>query len=116
MRGSRQQNSRPIVAGKHQRAFDRAGGEHHRARAYLPQPLTRLMSRQGREMVVEPLTEADEIVREIAEGGGARKQCHAAVLRQRLDGFMHPRERSLPVDQCTGFGQQAAAELGCFIA
>ncbi len=115
-RRSRQQNSRPIVAGKHQRTFDRPGGEHHRARAHLPQPLARLMCRRGREMVVEPLIQADEIVREIAEGGGARKQRHAAVPGQRGDGVLHPCGPALPVDQRAGVGQQAAAELGGFIA
>jgi len=67
-------------------------------------------------MIAQALTESDEIVREVAEGGGAREQCHAAVFRQRRDGLLHPRDRGLPVNQRARIREQAAAELGRFIA
>ena len=50
--GAGQQDARPIVAWKYQRALDRSRGEHHRSRAHLPQALARLVFRRPRDMIV----------------------------------------------------------------
>ena len=64
---------------EHQRALERAGGQHDLPRAHLPQPLARQMRRRGGEMVGDALGQPDHVVREIAESGGARQQRDARI-------------------------------------
>ncbi len=116
MSSPRQQNTGAIIAGKHQRTFDRTGGEYHRPRTNLPQSLARLIHGRNGQMIGESLVEADEIVREITKRGGTRQQGHAAVLRERRDAALHPGERFLTIDHGAGVSEQAAAKLVRLIA
>ena len=63
-------------------------------------------------MIDESLIEADEIVREITKGRGARQQGHAAVLRQRRDAARHPGGRCLTIDHGAGVSEHAGAAFG----
>ncbi len=69
-----QHHARPVVAREHQRPLDRARREHHLLRAHLPQPLARQARVGVGQMVGDALRQPDQVVREIAEGGGARQQ------------------------------------------
>ena len=48
LRGAGQHDARTVVARKHQRPLDRAGRQHHRLGAHLPQALARLAPAAGR--------------------------------------------------------------------
>ena len=111
-----QHDARPIVARENQRPLDGAGGEHDRSRANLPEPLARLLRGRARQMIVEPLRQTDEIVREVAEGGAACEQSDAIVAGELGEALLQPLVRAQAVDRGTGVRQQAAAQLGGFVA
>ena len=60
-----QHDARTIVARKHQRPFDGAGGQHHACRTHLPQPLAWHVGSRRRQVLRDPLVQADQVVREI---------------------------------------------------
>ena len=57
-----------------QRALDRAGREHDLLRAHLPKPLARQARVGVGKVIGDALRQAEEVVGEVAEGGGARQQ------------------------------------------
>ena len=73
-RGIGEHHAGPIIFREDERPFDRAGREHHLARAHLPEALTREIGIGAREMVGDALGKRDEILREVPEAGGAREQ------------------------------------------
>ena len=83
-RGVGQHDAGPVVAGKHQRPLD---ARRSRARPRAPAPATaaRAAARGtgAARWSVTRSRQADDIVREIAERGGARQQRHARMRGQR---------------------------------
>ena len=86
-RGVGEHDARPVVVREDERALDRAGREHHLARAHLPQALARQVGIGDARSVGDALGEPDEILRVVAERRGARQQPHvgrgAAARRAR---------------------------------
>ncbi len=72
-RGTGKHDSRPVIAGEHQRLLDRSGGQHDFAGAYLPEAFARRARLRRGEMVAEPFADTEQIVREVAEGRAARQ-------------------------------------------
>src|ERR1700722_6095754 len=67
-------------------------------------------------MIIEPLRQADEIVRKVAEGGAACEQCDAIVAGELGEALLQPLMLAAPIDRGTGVGQKTAAQLGGFVA
>ena len=111
LRGSGQQDTGPIVARKYQRPFDGAGRQHHPAGPHLPQPFARRMPGRRGEMIGDAFVQPEEVVRKIAESGGAGEQRHPRVLAQFGRRSMHPVKPGLAVDPSRDVAQKAAAEL-----
>jgi hypothetical protein len=92
-RSRREHDSRPIVAGKHERALDSTGRQHHLFGTNLPLPLSRLTWKRTREMVSQALVETHEVVREVAERGRPGEESHTWVASQALDCPSQPQTR-----------------------
>ncbi len=105
-----------VVVGKDERAFERARREHDLLGAHLPKPLARSSFGRRRQMVRQAFDEADHVVRERAEGRGARQPFHIRRLRQRRNGIGEPGGGHLAVDRGFRFGKQRAAELRLLVA
>ena len=84
-RGICEHHARAIIIRKNQRTLDRAGRQHHLARANLPQPLARQVGIGDEVGFGHALVEGDEILRVIAERLGARHQAHVGRRAQRGD-------------------------------
>ncbi len=96
-RRARQHDAGTIVARKNQRALDRAGGQDDAAGADVPQPFPRHARCGLRQMVRQPLRQADQVAGIGAEGGGARQQRDGGAQgRERLP---HPVRRRPAVDR-----------------
>ena len=109
--GARQHDARPVVAGKHQRAFMRAGRQHHPAGADMPDPLARPAGAlRRRKALRQPLGQGQEIMVVIAECGGARQQ-----LRGRCGEHPPGPGRALLAAHGLGAVQQRAAEFRALV-
>ena len=115
-RGAGEHHARTIVAREHERLFDGSGREHHLLRAHLPEALARETGRRVGEVVGDALAEAEMVVREVAEGGGARQQPHPGVTTEFVDRRRDPLGRRDAVDARPGVGQQRTAHLRPLIA
>ena len=106
----------PVIVGEHHVALDGAGRDHHALGADLPQPLARqVMARLG-EVVADPLDQADEILRVVAERRGARQHAHIVHRGKPGDSGLRPTPASLAVDLRAGLEAQRAAKLGLLVA
>ena len=97
-RSTREHHARTVVAWEHQRLFDGPRCEHHPLRAHLPKALARESCGRVGQMVGDALAEAEVVMREVAEGGGARQQPDARVLPKFGDGRCDPLDRCEAVD------------------
>jgi len=101
-----QHDAGPIIAWKHQRPLDGAGGEHHLARPHLPAALARLAAGRIRQMIGQALVQGYQVVREVAERRRTRQQRDALIASQGFEAACQP---------CGGrllrLRQQRAAEL-----
>ncbi len=80
---ARQHDAGPVVLGEHQRPLERAGREHHLARAHLPQALAGQVSGRGRpEVVGHALEQAEIVVVVVGEGGGAGQHADLGKARE----------------------------------
>lgn len=61
---------------------NRAGGEHHFARAHLPLPLTGELRMRSGQMIGEALVEREEVVRKVTKRRGARQERDTRVRRE----------------------------------
>ena len=77
-----QHDARPVIARKHDRPFQRAGGKDRSPGLDAPAALARQMRRRLRQMVGDPLDRAVNAVVVEAEHGGARHDPH---LRQAFE-------------------------------
>ncbi len=99
-----QHDPRPVVLVEDQRPLERAGREHHLLRPHAPEPLARQRSRRrsDAQMVGDALPQPDEVVRVVAEGGGAGEHRHLRHAASSCATDGHPVGRGLAVDsQCS---------------
>ena len=89
-RGIGEHHGRPVVVREDQRALDRAGRQHHLARAHLPQAFARQIGIGDEVGFGDALVERDEILRVIAERLGARHQPHVGRGPQRGERVRKP--------------------------
>ena len=115
-RSTREHHARTVVAREHQRLFDGPRCEHHLLRAHLPKTLACEPCGRLGEMVGDALAEAEVVMREVAEGGGARQQPDARVLSKFGDGRCDPFGRCEAVDARSIVAEQRAAESRPLVA
>jgi hypothetical protein len=113
--GAGQHDARTVVMGEDQRPFDGAGGEHDLPGAQFPQQLPRAIRGGGWQMVGQARAEADEVLGEITEGGGARQERDVVARAQGGNRVGEPNGGGCVADGEASFGQQAAAELGLLV-
>ncbi len=116
VRRASQHDARPIVAREHQGPLQRAGRQHQRGRAHLPQALAGAPGVGIATMLGQALRQSHHVVRIAAERRGARQQRHAAVPRQRGKRPVQPTLRRHAIDRCRRLGQQRAAQLRLLVA
>ena len=110
----RQHDARAVVVGEQQRPLAGAGGEHHAARAHLPQLFAGGAALGRGQVIGEPLADGQEIVVVVAEHGAARQQRDLGQRGELGERGGNPRRGVGAVD-ARGPGQGLAAELGLLV-
>ena len=101
-----QHDTRPVVAGKHQRPFRRAGGNHYPAGSHVPQALARQPQVGFGQMIGDTLHETNEIVGIPAKCRGARQQCYTGAPPKYVQRLTQPIRGDLAIDACPRLGEQ----------
>ena len=89
-----QHDAGPVVARENQRALDGARCQHDFLGPHLPLALTRLAAVGPLQMIAQALIEPEQIVWEVAKGGGAGQQRDSGVDRERLQRACKPGVRN----------------------
>ena len=115
-RGGRH-HARQVVVTEHQRAFDRAGREHHVARPDLVHTLARQqrIACGGDDMVLQQFHRLDQVPVVHGERGGAWEARHVSQRVQLGQAALYPRIGRTLVQHGVMVGQQPAAHLGLLV-
>ncbi len=115
-RGVGEHYARAVVIREHQRTLDRAGRQHHLARANLPQALARQVGIGDEVGFGDALVEGDEVLGVIAERLRARHQAQVGQLSKRSDRLRQPIARAHGLDSGLGLGEERAARDRVLVA
>ena len=109
-------DARTVVVGEDHVPLDRPGRDHDPPGPDLPEALARQLRRRIGEVVGDPLDEADEILRIVAEGRGAQEEAHIRHRREPRRRALRPLEAFDPLDLHVGLVAQRPAGLGLLVA
>ena len=107
---------RPVVFREDQRPLDRPTGKHHFLCPHLPEALARQPRIGIGKVVGNPLAEAQEILRVVAEGRGPREQRHVSPAAKCDDGLGKPVRGTRAVDRRRRLVKQRPTELRLLVA
>ncbi len=111
-----QHDSRTVVVGENERAFDRAGRQHDLAGAHAPQFFARQIRVRGERRLGRPLAEPDHILSIGAEGLRSRHEPHVRRRAQRLERRRQPGARRLAVDRRPALRKERSAGRRVLVA